>query len=296
MTLESNAMLTVEELFDLLGITKSGVPCDYLRLYNSSADATAATVTITDTTMVLVVTGGTNAGPSTITFSDADSDTLTELIAKINGLSKGWVANLESDGAQASTDLYIMPVTGCLLVANEITVTGFDRLRLERLINGTSQAIETYCDRVFHAAAYTEYFDGVSGSCKMYLKQYPINSITQFEMWDSENNVSSYIYTVNTEYLLYDTAGYIYLRGGMTTGHKNYKIAYNGGYSTIPEDLKLACKMLCSAQWNAGKAQGITAERIGDYSINYGSSASLLAIMGNETVKQILDLYKKVSM
>jgi hypothetical protein len=87
----------------------------------SASDATAATVQVTATTIVLVITGGTSAGTNTLTFADADKDTLTELVAFINALA-GWEAGALPDGSAASTDLSIIAANACLGSANALAL------------------------------------------------------------------------------------------------------------------------------------------------------------------------------
>ena len=79
MSLHTYALTTLESLKRFMRKSNVDFQIPVLTLYNSSSDATAATYEVTSTTIVLIVTGGANAGTNTLTFADADKDTLDEL-------------------------------------------------------------------------------------------------------------------------------------------------------------------------------------------------------------------------
>ena len=60
--------------------------------HNGSSGATAATVEVQDSALVLVITGGTNAGTNTFQFTSDDYSTIGLLAPAINALGKGWTA------------------------------------------------------------------------------------------------------------------------------------------------------------------------------------------------------------
>ena len=104
------------EMAEALAIGGSVEDCSVdthaISIYNDMSDsATAATVEVTATTMVLIVTGGTNAGTTTYTFSDAASNTVGELVTAINALDKGWVAELLDESARDSATLEVLAAT-----------------------------------------------------------------------------------------------------------------------------------------------------------------------------------------
>jgi YD repeat-containing protein len=88
---------------------------DALRIYYAYdsndpwGDSTEATVRVTDNQLILETTGGTNPGTDSLTFSDADKDTLTELVTAINALSRSWTATLVAAGSTSSTSLLAAP-------------------------------------------------------------------------------------------------------------------------------------------------------------------------------------------
>ena len=56
-----------------------------------------------------------------------------------------------------------------------------DDAKLNTLITAVSRGIEQWCDRVFHSASYTHYFDGVDSWRRSHLplRQYPVTEITR---------------------------------------------------------------------------------------------------------------------
>ncbi|HAB53331.1 MAG TPA: hypothetical protein DCE80_14365 [Ignavibacteriales bacterium] len=240
--LNANALCSVEELKNHLEIAGVNIQTAFLSLYNSSADATGATFQVTATTLILVVTGGANAGTSTLTFADADKDTLGELVTAINGLGKGWVANSQGLSSADSTDLTIKESTSCLLIADQQVLYGANNARLETYINSTSSFLERECDRSFHSATYTnEEYNG-NGRTKFWLKQYPITSITSLTFYDRYNATTLYEMTEDKDYYADLNTGRLdNLIGVWTKDTRNIRVTYVAGYTTIPEDLKVLC-------------------------------------------------------
>lgn len=76
---------------ELLALSKTSG----LAVKNTSTDAYRATVKVTDTTFVLKVYGGTNAGTSTLTL--ASYATMTLLKTAIEALAKGWSVELYTE-------------------------------------------------------------------------------------------------------------------------------------------------------------------------------------------------------
>lgn len=131
---------------------------DALAVYSNASGATTATVEVTATTMVLVITGGPDAGTNTLTFADSDKDTVGELVTAISALS-GWVATLLGSSEAASTDLVRRPPTDALRASGddtEIILTVESTELLDLIINGAYEGLESYLCRSLYAADYTE--------------------------------------------------------------------------------------------------------------------------------------------
>jgi len=148
-----------------------------LDVYCSQADATSATIQVTDVAMVLVIVGGLEAGTTTLTFALAANDTLTELVTAINATT-GWTANLAAYPEEDSTNLVVMPPTACLTEANTIATMVVPNELLQDLIYRASDLIEKICDRRFNERDYEERYDG-DGTDLVMLRNYPINSIAR---------------------------------------------------------------------------------------------------------------------
>ena len=130
---------------------------DGLAIYHDeSASATAATVQVTDTTVVLVITGGSNAGTDTLTLSDAANDTLTELVGVINALSKGFVATLLGKSDIDSGRLIRSVATSCFGQGNEQTLPVVNDELLEVLVTDIWARMESQLDRNILSDDYDE--------------------------------------------------------------------------------------------------------------------------------------------
>lgn len=145
-------------------------------IYSDGASATAATVEVTDTTMVLTITGGGDAGANTLTFADADTNTMTELITKINALS-GWKSGLICHPDEDSSNLIVTGALSCNTSANEITLLCVDEYNLNEWINRASRAIERYCNRKLKSRTYTREQYWGSGYDRLILEQYPATQV-----------------------------------------------------------------------------------------------------------------------
>lgn len=110
---------------------------------------------------------------------------------------------------------------------------------LEDLIDYITDQFEKYCEvDSFHDNSYTEYADSINGY-EQFVKNTPINSITTIWndpdwLWGDDTTATS------TDYRIKDDS-YITFKYGFYEGNQNLKITYNGGYTEIPGDLKLAC-------------------------------------------------------
>jgi len=137
--------------------------------------------------------------------------------------------------------------TNALCTVNDITnFIGTDNTEdrdvFEGLINSISTLFESYCDRHFVSATYTEYYDGQDGQEVVYTREYPITSVSGLWddttwVWGDGEKYAATDYRIATDGLsvgLYPSYSFYNSRG-------NIKITYVAGYSTIPADLKQAC-------------------------------------------------------
>lgn len=164
-----------------------------------------------------------------------------------------------------------------------ISASTWDTL-IQSLITAASKFIANYCDRDFCDAGsdVTEYYDGEEGNLKtLQLKKYPITSITSIgSRIGSFTNPTYYTYDAATQYVFKPESGEVFFQFCVPRGHQNIKVVYRGGYAVadIPQDLALACQKLVAKEYSKRKAQGITAEHIGDANVNWNESLDPLVV------------------
>lgn len=185
-----------------------------------------------------------------------------------------------------------MPVTentNALITKNQlkrfletnITNNDIDDL-ITDLINKVSTSFETYCGRIFISATYTEYFNG--GSSWLFPKQTPIISITN--IWEDTDWVFTNDPIDSTGYRIVEGNNRVYYAGFFEKGIDAVKMTYVAGYSTIPEDLKLACLLQSSHLYKRRNNVHLDGETKAD-TTNTFTTLNLLPV-----VKRILNSYK----
>ena len=145
-----------------------------------------------------------------------------------------------------------------------------DQDEIRTLINGASEMLNTLTNRKLKARALTEYYDG-TGSDTILLRQRPCNSVTTLHD-DPERSWGSTTLVTATDYTVITDEGLIVATGtSFSVGVKVLKIVYNGGLSTIPVDLELACLELVMYWYNRHFKQkiGIASVSRGDSSTTY---------------------------
>jgi Phage gp6-like head-tail connector protein len=181
---------------------------------------------------------------------------------------------------------------------------------LENYINEVSSFIATACGgRNFEATDYEETYDAPDGD-NLFLKNYPINSIT--EIATRGGTIGTPIWTALTtdDFLLYAKEGYVKIIsafGGLTfsagAGFQYYKVEYNAGYlidwaneddpllHNLPEDLTSLCGQLCASLYNSGgETSGVKSESTEGQSITYADVSNLDLSTGQ---KNIISRYSK---
>lgn len=153
------------------------------------------------------------------------------------------------------------------------------------LIDGESNHMELYMGRVIVSAEQTEYHDG-DGSAYLYPSNYPITSVSG--IWDDTDWTwgSSSLLTA-TNYSSRDDRVIVYKNSVFSKGKQNIKIIYTAGYSTVPEDLKVACMTEVSRKFKRRREAGVESITKEDGTTSY----SLVNFLPE--VKSVLDRYKK---
>ena len=100
-----------------------------------------------------------------------------------------------------------------------------------------SKVFESYCGTYLEQTTVTEYLDGFGGDM-LFPSYSPIISITSINEdmgreWTGDN-IDSDDYFLNDDIVLFKSRA-------LLDYPSTYKIVYEAGYATIPEDLKLAC-------------------------------------------------------
>jgi len=154
---------------------------DGLWIYSSQADATEAKVKVTDSTLVLTITGGAEAGTDTLTFDDSDKNTLSELVVAIQALT-GWEAGAIYHGSADSDDLIATGELSCLGEENQQTLKIEANYVLERIADRATDAIERYCGRKLLSRTYTRETYTGNGHTRLILRNYPVTRITRLSV------------------------------------------------------------------------------------------------------------------
>lgn len=163
--------------------------------------------------------------------------------------------------------------------------------KLSLTANVISKSIETYCDRRFEAANTIEFHNG--GCFNVFIKNPPVNQVfylREYNGTEYANLVVSNSISSNTQVIFQNDSGKFTknFSDNDTTffAYQNgVEILYNGGFTEIPQDLKLA-----SLGWvkhifkNQEGVQGTTFSNLG------------LTLIANRTVpehiREIVDWYR----
>jgi len=160
-----------------------------------------------------------------------------------------------------------------------ITDTEDDTL-LQNLIDETEAQIKKYVNNAIEEQTdITEYFNIDSYQKEIILQYFPVSNVSVYEddtLLDSD-----------TEYTLDSDAGIIQkYYGYFSKGIKTVKVIYTAGYSTIPDDIKLAVKIQSAFYYQRKDQIGISGQSL-EGSINMTEKYGLL-----DSVKEMLNYYR----
>jgi hypothetical protein len=168
---------------------------------------------------------------------------------------------------------------------------------LSALITAVSQEFLNEIGRPldFAAAAYTERFC-VWSTCKIFLKHYPVNSITSVTLdgvavpvWDPNNpGTTGYVFDAadapenKTSIIIrascWPTNVYSWRPDWRWSWTQNAVVVYNGGYTTVPEAVAQAIREWVAMKRGVSQIQSVTQTNqsvtLGDYQQGAGSSSS----------------------
>lgn len=150
------------------------------------------------------------------------------------------------------------------------TATTEHDAELDRIIPAVQEFLERECERVFEKSTVTEYYSGLEWRDRLIVAQPPIVTITN--IWD--DLARSYATPLASSlYVIEDAnAGLIKLDGvTFQEGLRNIKITYEGGFTTIPEDLEQAAIELVWAAREKGLSNlvGVRSRSVADGNVQY---------------------------
>ncbi len=177
--------------------------------------------------------------------------------------------------------------------------------RINTIIPQVTQIVKTYCGTSlvdYYSSAKTEYFDIADKlTTRVMLDEGPIVSVTSVQERDSQSDAYVTLITENS-----DSSGkYEYIIDSITDsiirtnqdvdkafpkGRKAVKVVYTAGYSSCPEDLKLAIFDLVKYYLKDERKERMS---IGGATIENPVSTSIRNNVGfPDHIKRVLDMYK----
>ncbi|SEJ55960.1 head-tail connector protein [Frateuria terrea] len=115
---------------------------------------------------------------------------------------------------------------------------------LSSLITAISAAIESYCNRTFASAAYTESRNGTGGN-RLFLAHGLVTAVASVTV---DGQAIPAAVGTGTGYLFDETT--VYLRGYcFHRGVQNVTVSYTAGYASVPSDVAQACVELVAAHF-----------------------------------------------
>lgn len=183
-----------------------------------------------------------------------------------------------------------------------ITVSTYDTL-ISSIIDGVSDQAESYCNRNFNSATYTEYYDTELGDTKVFVKNYPVTSVTSLSYRSGTFGNPTWEAFNTNDYLLSDN-GKISLALRLPESEKYIKVVYVGGYKidfanetntalhTLPAGLTQIITEMVAETFNMRKVAGILSESTEGQSITFATGTS-----NNDTyMKNSLAMYRSFNM
>lgn len=118
--------------------------------------------------------------------------------------------------------------------------------KLQSIVVYTNSLVKHFCGRTFIDYVDTDKVEFIDARIdfKIFLPEYPIISVTSLEL--TEDNITYESLTLNEDFFVDSAFGYIVPAGSLPFGYNilynptNLKITYKGGYTEIPDDLKIA--------------------------------------------------------
>lgn len=299
-------LFSLEDLRNYLDIKPTDVA---FAVYCNAGDATAATIKIQRHAVTLTITGGVYAGTNILDYHEdnparATWNTLGELADYINALD-GWFGDLYGTSGDESTTLADLATTDILGEDKLLFVgTTNNRFRANRLndllqllVNGVTKYVENYIKRTLSYEETTRYLDG-PGTEVLVLPDYPISSLDAIYV-DSNRSFGDETEEDSDNYYVDDTAGRIEKLNGIVwpAGRRNIKITYTKGFSSIPDDLRLAGLEVAAIKWNESH-QGDKRIGVIQSTLRFSEESQTNTFLRTELPKptqDVLNKYRKIA-
>lgn len=164
------------------------------------------------------------------------------------------------------------------------------------LIGYAQALVEKHCRRTFEAeAGLVATLDG-PGKKQIWLPKTPITAINSITEEGTALTADQYKWYASGK-VVRVVGDYDYV---WTWKRQAIVVDYDGGYSTIPEDIEYACAKLAAIGFEQGAAfatqdetHGINLERIGDYMAQYDLESARGAMHINDELRKILAPYRR---
>ncbi len=142
-------------------------------------------------------------------------------------------------------------------------------------IDEATAAIQGWCNQIIEQVEDDEYtFDTESGRTKLFLPELPVTEVSSVVENDEELDVDD-------DYKLGNNGVLHRMNGPWYAGVQSVVVTYTHGYEEIPQTIVDICTRAASRRYQAGlKAAalegipGVSAQTLGDYSVQYGSEQS----------------------
>lgn len=159
-----------------------------------------------------------------------------------------------------------------------------DDALLSRMISAVSAYVQSWLNRQFAAASYSERRDG-NGKTKLLCANYPLTAVSAVVI-NGQNIPPSASVSVPGYYF---DAYSIRLRGySFAAGHGNVEISYTAGYATTPPEIEQAVIETIALRYKERDRIGHTSKSVG------GETVSFTIADFSPSVRTILNNYRKV--
>lgn len=166
-----------------------------------------------------------------------------------------------------------------------------DDNRISSIIEGVNTFAKTYCGRTFidfFTTNKTEYFN--SNFSDAYVEEYPINTLVSVKV-STDGGVTQTALVENTDFFVDKPLGRIISSGtkfsNTTIEFQSLEVIYTGGYSSTPDDIKLALLDLTAYYV---KEEFVPSRSLNGASIINVSSSELVKLPAH--IRRVLEAYR----